>query len=157
MKSQNNRPVNCSEKLLTNTILARATNGDHANVNKGIRLAAIPQYCGSDHANVDRVELSIAFVGDKIIRDLNKVYRGIDKTTDILTFSGEDKFLGEVIIDYAQIKRQAKKFNNSIKKELIFILVHGLLHLLGYDDKTEKGRLEMEEMGEEFIKVIGNL
>ena len=107
--------------------------------------------------NKESSELSIAFVGDKTIRKLNKTYRGIDKITDVLAFSGEDEFLGEVIINYAQVKRQAKKFGNNIQQELIFILVHGLLHLLGYDDKAEKGRLEMERMGEEFIKVIGNL
>ncbi len=123
------------------------------------RLAAVPPLArsGSDHANVNKVELSIAFVGDKVMRRLNREYRGIDKITDVLAFSGEDEFLGEVIINYAQVKRQAKKFGNNIQQELIFILVHGLLHLLGYDDKAEKGRLEMERMGEEFIKVIGNL
>jgi len=117
--------------------------------------------------NKESSELSIAFVGDKTIRGLNKAYRGIDKTTDVLAFSGEDKFLGEIIINYPQVKKQAphqrcgagqaKKFNNSIRQELIFILTHGLLHLLGYDDKTEKGRKEMEDIGEEFIKAIGNL
>ncbi|MBU4601454.1 rRNA maturation RNase YbeY [Candidatus Parcubacteria bacterium] len=118
--------------------------------NKESRLAA----ANGDHANVDRVELSIAFVGDKTIRGLNKAYRGVEKTTDVLTFSGEDEFLGEIIVNYRQVKKQAKKFNNSVRQELIFILVHGLLHLLGYDDQTEKGRMEMERMGEEFINKI---
>ena len=122
--------------------------------NKESRLVAISQYCGSDHANIDKIELSIAFVGDKIIRGFNKAYRGIDKPTDILAFSGEDKFLGEIIINYPQVKKQAKKFNNSVRQELIFILTHGMLHLLGYDDKTEKGRIEMERMGETFINKI---
>lgn len=97
-------------------------------------------------------EVSIVFVGDKSIRKLNKEYRGKDKVTDVLSFDGEEGFLGEILIDYAQIKRQAKKFNNSTKDELIFILVHGLLHLIGYEDKTEKGRLKMEELGNKFIK-----
>ncbi len=99
-------------------------------------------------------EVSIAFVGDKTIRRLNKIYRKKDKITDILSFVGEDDFLGEIIIDYAQIKRQAKKFNNTIKQELVFILVHGLLHLIGYNDDTEKGRVEMEQLGEEFIATL---
>ena len=107
-----------------------------------------------DYADLNKVELSIAFVGDKTIRKLNKTYRGIDKATDVLAFSGEDEFLGEVIINCAQIKRQAKKFGNSVRQELIFILVHGLLHLLGYDDKTEKGRAEMERMGEIFVNKL---
>lgn len=99
-------------------------------------------------------EVSIVFVGDSAIRKINKQYRGKDKATDVLSFEGEDEFLGEILIDYAQIKRQAKKFKNKTKDELVFILVHGLLHLLGYDDETEKGRLKMEKLGNNFIKSL---
>jgi probable rRNA maturation factor len=124
--------------------------------NKKRRLAAIP-LSGSDHTNVNNVEVSIAFVGDQTIRDLNKRYRQVNKVTDVLAFPGqESSFLGEVIINYAQVKRQAKYYSKSIKQELVFILVHGLLHLVGYDDKTERGRREMEELGKKFIKVISN-
>ena len=97
-------------------------------------------------------EISIALVDDAEIKKLNKAYRQANQATDILTFSGEGDFLGEIIIDYDQIKRQAGDFNNSVKKELIFILTHGLLHLIGYDDKTEKERDKMIKVGEEFIK-----
>jgi probable rRNA maturation factor len=97
-------------------------------------------------------EISIALVGDNAIRELNKVYRKIDKVTDVLSFSGEDNFLGEIIIDYSQIKRQAPEFDRKVDDELVFILVHGLLHLIGYDDKTEKRRLEMIRLGDKFIK-----
>jgi probable rRNA maturation factor len=97
-------------------------------------------------------EISIAFVGDAEIKKINFKYRGLDKATDILSFSGDGGYLGEIIIDYNQIKRQAGDFKNSVRKEMIFILVHGLLHLIGYDDKTEKNRLEMIKLGEEFIK-----
>ena len=96
-------------------------------------------------------EISIAFVGDKKIREFNKEYRGINKVTDVLTFVGENKFLGEVIINYSQIKRQAKRFSNSIKQELVFILVHGLLHLLEYEDDTVKKKEQMIKMGEKII------
>lgn len=112
------------------------------------------------HKNSNR-EVSIAFIGDSMMRKLNKRYRKIDKVTDVLSFPGEGIFLGEVIIDYAQIKRQtppqragagqAWKFGSSVNDELVFILVHGLLHLIGYDDKTEKGANEMERLGDEFI------
>ena len=105
-------------------------------------------------------EVSIAFVGDKTIRKLNKKYRGIDRVTDVLSFKGEDNFLGEIIINYQQVRRQArqfggqaKKFGNKPKDELVFILVHGLLHLLGYDDETGEWKKKMEKLGEEFIKI----
>ena|SRR3989339_16390 len=99
-------------------------------------------------------EVSIALVGDRVMRRLNREYRGRDKVTDVLSFSGEGDYFGEIIIDYAQIKRQAKKFSPSPRAEFIFILVHGLLHLAGYDDKSEKGKKEMERLGHEFIKKI---
>jgi probable rRNA maturation factor len=99
-------------------------------------------------------DISIAFIGDAAMRALNKKYRKKDKPTDVLSFSGERKFLGEVIIDYAQIKRQAKVYKNSVQRELIFILVHGLLHLIGFNDKIEKGRREMENLGNKFVDKI---
>ncbi len=101
-------------------------------------------------------ELSIVIVSDKAIKKLNHRYRKLDQITDVLAFPGDadDKFLGEIIIDYAQIKRQAKLYSNSTEEELIFILVHGLLHLLGLKDDTEKGKKEMIKKGEEFIKKL---
>ena len=97
-------------------------------------------------------ELSLVFVSGAEIKKLNNIYRGLNQATDILSFNGEDDFLGELVICYSQIKRQAGKFNNSAEQELIFILVHGLLHLIGYDDKAEAERLVMIKMGEKFIK-----
>jgi len=101
--------------------------------------------------------VSIAFVGDKKIRQLNKKYRRVGRVTDVLSFPGEEKFLGEIIINYNQIKRQAREFRGrgekAVKEELVFVLVHGLLHLLGYDDKNEKGRLKMIRLGEKFLKI----
>ncbi|MDO8592301.1 MAG: rRNA maturation RNase YbeY [bacterium] len=97
-------------------------------------------------------ELSLAFIGDAAMKKLNRKYRGQDSRTDILSFRGEADFFGELIIDYAQIKRQAKQFGQTAEHELAFILVHGLLHLIGYDDKTERERKKMIKIGEEFIK-----
>ena len=102
----------------------------------------------------DKLDLSLVFVGDKRMQAINKIYRGYDKVTDILSFEGEEESFGELIIDYAQIKRQAKYFNNSVKEELVFILVHGLFHLLGHDDKTEKEEEKMIKLGEAFIKKL---
>jgi len=99
-------------------------------------------------------ELSIAFISDQKMRRLNKNYRGLDKTTDILSFNGEDDFLGEIIISPLMIKKQAKENKNPFKYELSFIFVHGLLHLIGYDDETEKGRLKMIKLGEDFLNKI---
>lgn len=97
-------------------------------------------------------EISLALIGDSEMKKINLAYRGRNKPTDILSFAGEGDFLGELVIDYAQIKKQAGRFGNSPKQELVFILVHGLLHLVGYDDRTESQRLKMVKLGEEFIK-----
>ncbi|MFH1582733.1 MAG: rRNA maturation RNase YbeY [Candidatus Falkowbacteria bacterium] len=101
---------------------------------------------------INNKELSLAFVGDVEIKKLNQTYRGYNKITDVLSFEGDDENFGEIIIDYNQIKRQAADFKNSAEQELIFILVHGLLHLIGHDDKTEQGKEKMIKAGEEFIK-----
>lgn len=100
-----------------------------------------------------KYEVSIAFVGDKTIKKLNKQYRKINKITDVLAFRVDDEsnFLGEIIIDYAQIKRQAKASN---KQELIYILVHGLLHLIGYNDKTEAEAEKMNILTNKIIKIL---
>ncbi|MFH1522980.1 MAG: rRNA maturation RNase YbeY [Patescibacteria group bacterium] len=120
--------------------------------------------------NKNNSEISIAFIGDKAMRKLNKTYRDLDRVTDVLAFPAvvdrmsQEKlnpdlevgmsFLGEIIIDYAQIKRQAKKFSNSVNKEMVFILVHGLLHLLGYEDETKKGKKMMEDLAVRFINKL---
>lgn len=102
--------------------------------------------------------LSIAFIGGRRMKKLNYKYRRKNQTTDILSFAGEekDKYLGELAVDYQQIKKQARRFSHTADEELIFIIIHGLLHLLGHEDDTEKGRLEMARLGGEFIGKLKN-
>lgn len=105
-------------------------------------------------------EVSVVIVGHTRMKKLNLIYRGFNKTTDVLSFVEQDSlasdknFLGELFIDYEVIKKQAKKFSPSIRYELAFIVIHGTLHLLGYDDVTEKGSNQMETMGQAIIKKL---
>jgi len=99
-------------------------------------------------------EVSIALVAGAEMSRLNERWRGRKGTTDVLSFEGEGNFLGEIIIDPAQIEKQSRERGNSFENELIFVLVHGLLHLCGLDDPTEKKRLTMIAEGEEIIKKI---
>lgn len=99
-------------------------------------------------------DLSIAFVGEVTIRRLNKAYRKSDRVTDILSFDGEGDDLGELVICYAKIKKQGPRFGHTPRQELLFILVHGLLHLFGENDDTEQKRLKMIELGEKIIKKL---
>lgn len=99
-------------------------------------------------------DVSIALVGDKTISRLNLKYRRRSGPTDVLAFPGGGNFLGEIIIGLSQIKRQAKALGRSQSQELIFILIHGLLHLLGYDDKTAEKRSRMIKLGEKIISEL---
>lgn len=91
-----------------------------------------------------RAELSVALVGDQEMRPLNAKYRKKNKTTDVLSFPADPSIpsksalLGDVIISVEQAKCQAKERNHSLKKEMATLLIHGILHLLGYDHERSQ-------------------
>ena len=101
-------------------------------------------------------KISVAIVGDKEIKKLNKKYRNKDKVTDVLSFGySASPLLGEIVICLPQVKRQAKENNVVWENELIFILIHGVLHLCGYDhEKSEKEAREMEGLQEKICEKI---
>jgi len=94
-------------------------------------------------------EISVALVGDKEIKKLNKNYRKINRVTDVLSF--ED--INEIVICYPQAKRQAKEKKHSVKKEIEILLIHGLLHLAGYDHIKDKDAEVMEKLEKLLIKL----
>ena len=96
-------------------------------------------------------ELSIAIIEDKVMQGLNNDYRDIDAPTDILSFEGDEDSLGELIVDYNQVKRQEAYFSKDSEQELLFIIVHGLLHLLGFEDEGEADRLIMINKGKDIL------
>ena len=104
---------------------------------------------------VKNSEVSITLTNDENIRALNKKFRGVDSATDVLSFAfresnepevigGNFDILGDVIISLERAKLQAQDFGHSFLREVIFLEVHGLLHLLGYDHIDEEERFEME-------------
>ena len=104
---------------------------------------------------VENSELSVTLTDDEHIHALNKKFRGVDKATDVLSFAfresdepeiiGADfEILGDVIISLERAKVQAEEFGHSFLREVIFLEVHGLLHLLGYDHIDDDERQEME-------------
>ncbi len=106
-------------------------------------------------------DISIIFVGTKKIRDLNKRYRKQDKVTDVLSFSHglvDTKFkdifeLGEVIICLIRVKKDAQEFKSDFEKELKWVIIHGILHALGYDhEKSEKEAKRMKKKEEYYLK-----
>ncbi len=102
--------------------------------------------------DVDSSIFSIVFIDDEKMHELNKTYRGIDRTTDVLSFAFEDnnklcyniRQLGEIFVSIPRMQQQAKEYGHSESRELSFLVVHGLLHLLGYDHT--KGEKEEKEM-----------
>lgn len=85
-----------------------------------------------------QASLNILFTDDAEIRELNREFRGKDKSTDVLSFPSGEKitdqsFLGELVISIPTAKRQAREFEVTLRDELLRLVVHGLLHLLGYD------------------------
>ncbi|PIR78108.1 MAG: rRNA maturation RNase YbeY [Candidatus Magasanikbacteria bacterium CG10_big_fil_rev_8_21_14_0_10_36_16] len=106
-------------------------------------------------------DISVHIVGDKKIRDLNKNYRGKDKVTDVISFAiaegesiveMEEKDFGDIFICLPQIIRQATENNISAREETIRMLVHGVLHILGFDHKKENEAKEMFSLQEKFVK-----
>ena len=132
----------------------------------------------------DKTEISLAIVGDGRMRKLNKMYRARNRVTDVLAFANKSvipylakafprlkkgqeiefieppdnvKRLGEVIICYPRAKKQAKRLDHSLEKELTVLLIHGILHLLGYEDeKSAKEATEMKEMERKILKNINH-
>jgi len=100
-------------------------------------------------SNVDpkKVSFSLVFVDDEKIKEYNKAYRHEDTFTDVLAFTyGEKNYLGDVIISVERAKAQAPLFGFSFEKELALLIIHGILHLLGYKDNSEKERKKMEDL-----------
>ena len=98
------------------------------------------------HEDVSNAVFSIVFVDEKTIQEMNRDYRGIDRVTDVISFAFEDnekvryntiRVLGDIYICIPRMKEQAVSYGHSEKRELAFLTVHGLLHLLGYDHQTE--------------------
>lgn len=112
---------------------------------------------GKAHANV-----TVAFVRDRVIRGLNNEFRGNDRTTDVLSFPSEDErgtgddfkfigsgqsgFLGDVVVSTDAAMRQAKDADHSFEREIDELVIHGVLHLCGYDHESDRGQMNRLEL-----------
>ncbi len=112
----------------------------------------------------DNYDLSLIICGPISIRRINRDYRNIDSVTDVISFAlldDEDGFqcedrieLGDIFINRDKVLSQAKEYNHSIKREFVFLFVHGLLHLLGYDHMNKEDEKKMFSLQK---KIIGDL
>jgi probable rRNA maturation factor len=99
------------------------------------------------HLDVHTDDVAIAFVRDDEMRRLNRDFRHKDKTTDVLTFPGDDPtHLGDIVISIDQAKRQAADEKHSLATEVRYLILHGILHALGYDHETDDGEMNALEV-----------
>ncbi len=125
----------------------RTTKADPALIRRAVAAAL-------DVAGVPGREVSVALVGDRRMRVLNRDFRGKDRTTDVLAFPlAEGDYLGEVVVSMETCRRQASEAGRPLKEELAELVIHGVLHLAGHDHELgpgkarEMGRLQMLAMG----------
>jgi probable rRNA maturation factor len=110
----------------------------------------------------DSPSLSIRITDDAEMQDLNLRFRGMDKTTDVLSF-GEDfidpdlesRYLGDVVISYPQAEDQANNRGHTAAEELQLLVIHGVLHLLGFDHGTETEKKKMWSLQGKVLEKIG--
>lgn len=106
-------------------------------------------------------EVSVSFVTNDEIKELNRVYRNVDSETDVLSFPMDDDMdqegtimLGDVILSTQKIIEQAEYFGHSLEREMIYLTVHSMLHLLGYDHMVEDEKEEMRDREKEVMKSL---
>ena len=112
----------------------------------------------------DGFNASLIIVGKNKIRSINRDYRNKDSVTDVISFANIDSTdydflddeinLGDIFINVDRVLSQAKKYKHSVKREFVFLFVHGLLHLFGYDHMNKKDEKKMFELQE---RIVGDL
>ncbi|MDZ7672098.1 MAG: rRNA maturation RNase YbeY [Halanaerobiales bacterium] len=102
----------------------------------------------------DGGEISVALVDNAKIRELNKKFRKKDEVTDVLSFPMDEEILGDIIISAERALSQSKDYGHSFKREICYLVTHGILHLLGYDHKNEGEKKEMRKKEERILKEL---
>ncbi|MHB1650976.1 MAG: rRNA maturation RNase YbeY [Desulfitobacteriaceae bacterium] len=126
-------------------------------INEAIRLADGPK----------EAEVSLTLTDDTRIWELNRTYRGVDRPTDVLSFALleqdeeepeiiglEDGVLGDIVISIERARAQAVEYGHSFNREVLYLAVHGTLHLLGYDHGEEKEKTVMRQKEEEVLACL---
>ena len=114
--------------------------------------------------NLENPIFNVIIVDNKRIQEINKEYRNKDAITDVISFAFEEsdnikydgiRFLGEIYISYERCIEQANEYGHSIERELSYLTIHGLLHLLGYDHMNEEDKKVMREKEEDILNEYG--
>ncbi len=106
-------------------------------------------------------EVSLSIVDDREMHELNLRYRNVDRTTDVLSFPLEEErpkepcLLGDIVVSAPRARQQAGEYGHSLLREMSFLVVHGTLHLLGYDHMTPEEDQEMQRLQEDVLAALG--
>ena len=111
--------------------------------------------------DINNPVFNVVLVDEDKIREINRIYRKKDSVTDVISFAFEEsdkiniddiRFLGEIYICVKRAEEQAKEYGHSFKREICYLTVHGLLHLLGYDHIKEEDKVVMRQMEERILE-----
>ena len=121
-----------SEKSMTNGAMQYL-------IEKKIITFFLKKYVRNKSLLTKKKELTVVFLSSKQMQKINKKFRNINKPTDILSFESHDpSSFGELLLCYEVLKSQALRHRHSISNEIVYMLIHGILHLLGYDHELSK-------------------
>ncbi len=123
----------------------------------------------ANELKIDEAELSVSFVGNERIQEINATYRNKNQPTDVISFALEEegegeipivgeelpRILGDIILSIPKAYEQAEEHGHSFKRELGFLTLHGFLHLLGYDHMTEEEEKEMFSLQDTLLDSFG--
>lgn len=128
------------------------------NVNEAAIIKAVETVLTKEEQYGD-FEVSVSFVTNEEIKELNSEYRNVDCETDVLSFPMNDEFdgviiLGDIVISTQKIIEQANDYNHSLEREMIYLTVHSMLHLLGYDHMNSDEKGDMREKEKEIMKEL---
>lgn len=116
------------------------------------------------YLKLEHVLFNVIIINNDEIHRMNKEYRGVDRPTDVISFALEDdetfvktdmRVLGDIYISIDKAKEQAENYGHSLKRELSFLTIHGILHLLGYDHMTSEDEKEMFGLQEMILNEYG--
>ncbi len=126
---------------------------------KLIRQAIV--FCYQMEKYPDHYQVSLSFVDNEEIHDLNRKYRGKDEPTDVLSFpvdsespEVDEKLLGDIVISTEKIIEQAEEYGHSVNREMIYLLVHSIFHLMGYDHMDENNKRIMRRKEEQVMEAM---
>ena len=139
------------------------SNETDKNVSEKMELKKLINYAVK-YLNLKDIEFGVIFVDNNKIKELNRIYRNIDRETDVITFRLADyekvifnnvNILGDIYISLDKALSQSIEYNHSYLRELSFLLIHGFLHLLGYDHMNEEDEKVMFKLQEEILDGYG--